>query len=789
MPGQWDVVSVQPAREPGPWDVVETRPVRTRTPPASSFVGAGATGRADPPRSVASRIVGADNALGQGMVDAATSNLQLAAHVVPGANATLLQPIFNSIPRYQPQDATERNLEVAGRNVSNAVLPGGPIARVASVALPVAGHAAGQRFGGDAGGTIGEVAGNIASGFRFGRAPPAPPVAPATVAARALRRGGASAVDPVAIRARQAEYAAQDIQPSLTDLTDDSGRRIIRAAASRPGEGQQAARLYNRKRNLDLPGNVGTHASRYISADDAGTARSAADARVQAAMESPPVVGAGEGGARVSARLNAKRDAAMADVNTRYDAARAGNAQQALIPRTEVARVADALQTSVEHYDPVRTGAVQREIQRYASGLTDVTAEDMLRTRSVLTNLAASSDTVEAGAARAARRAIDAEIDRTEPLMTGDTGAIRLWREANASRRAFGQQFEGGDLTQRITGRSVHGEGVTNTLAPEDVSNAVLGRAGVSPRPNLARDLARVRTQLGANSPEWEAFQHEAMDRILARDAGTEHLGRALHDFQRQSPELARLLIHPARAGRVAAARATIASGAADRAAIDAGSRFLDNKAPRPLVQTYGNLTPSQNALARAGAANAVEDAAGQGRGINALSVADQLAEGPNQLQLGNALLGPRDTNSLADAMRLEAGRVRNAQAINPSTGSGSHMNIATDNRVSGLVEAGQTGAEMMGAAGGHFPAALALLKRIGGRVTGLSDADAMTLVQHATSNDPAMVNAVIQEIDRLSGTPGAGTRFVQALISTRSLPALTGGVNALSQQSTTPSQ
>lgn len=694
----------------------------------------------------------------------------------------LLHPVAALGSEYDPQTRAGQVAHTAGQMLPNALLPGGLAARAASVILPTVGTEIGReadtRSGGNgqAGALVGGIIGGVVSGGRISRVRPrAPPPTPATIAARTLRRLP-NAADTAAMQARAVEFRAAGIEPTVADTTGNVGRQAIRAAASRPTPGMDTAEQFNIKRNANLPGNISRQVRTHVAPSPVS-----ADTVVARASEPPTTVTPGQGGAAIHARLNAARDAAATKVNELYNAARSTNAEQALIPRNEIPNVVDNLQTAVQHFDPVRVPAVQREIERL-SGRTDITAEDLFRSRSILSQLSSSSDAVEAQAARTARRALDGEIDRLEPAMTGDPASVKAWRSANAARRQFGRNFEGNDLTQRLTDRSVHGDGMANTVAAEDASNVILGTNGVTARPNVVRDLTRIRDTLGANSPEWQALQNEATDRLVGQ--GTGDFGAAFGRFRAKSPELANLLIPHSRSLEVGNNQRQIA-------AARAGEGFLGDSNPDELAHTYDNVS---NMLARSTAARSIEVASGGANTRNALSVADKLgSQASNRVQVGNALLGESGNSRFSNAMRLEAAAVRNAQQVNPRTGSGTHLNLSGENALQDSLDQAHNiagGARDLLVAGGAATAGepilattagISFLRRIIPSRRTLSDTDAEHFVNAAL--DPAQHDAIVAEIDRLANRPGTGQRFLQTIAKSAPRLALPASASILAGQ------
>lgn len=103
--------------------------------------------------------------------------------------------------------------------------------------------------------------------------PLAPARAPASVATRAPQVSKAAKVlakgkaDPVAMRAKAAEFRSNAIEPALVDVIDDSGRGTVRAAASRNTPARQATTDFVDGRALDLPSRMSNQARRTVSSD------------------------------------------------------------------------------------------------------------------------------------------------------------------------------------------------------------------------------------------------------------------------------------------------------------------------------------------------------------------------------------------------------------------------------------------------------------------------------------------------------------------------------------------
>lgn len=170
---------------------------------------------------------------------------------------------------YKPQTVAGEYARTVGQNVPNALAPGGALARTANVLVPaVASETAGQVARAAGAGRTGETVARAVGGLGGAAAAsvrPAnifrPPDQPVEMMATRSRQ------DPAAMRARADQFRQAGIQPTLTDVVDDAGRGVIKAAASRQNGGRQAANDFARTRALNLPDRMSQQARRSMSRD------------------------------------------------------------------------------------------------------------------------------------------------------------------------------------------------------------------------------------------------------------------------------------------------------------------------------------------------------------------------------------------------------------------------------------------------------------------------------------------------------------------------------------------
>lgn len=178
-------------------------------------------------------------------------------------------------PYHEPQGEVGRYARAGGRMLPNALVPGSAAARAASVVGPAVGGEtarwATEAAGGDENAqAAAEFIGSVAGGVR----PSVRPKPPRIQARAGVRRAAAPIAD---MRARAAEFRANGIPPAFVDVVDESGRGVIRDAASRQTPARTLAADTARQRALDLPDRMSIQARRIMSPDPRKPAEIAED--------------------------------------------------------------------------------------------------------------------------------------------------------------------------------------------------------------------------------------------------------------------------------------------------------------------------------------------------------------------------------------------------------------------------------------------------------------------------------------------------------------------------------
>lgn len=479
--------------------------------------------------------------------------------------------------------------------------------------------------------------------------------------------------------------------PAFVDLVSKGGKgqrtlSLIRGSAM-TGGGKEEAVKYIDKVAADLQ-----------DAAIARTSQLAPDRRTIPEMQSQterqilansaaPDVQPGTGGLAASDRLNALYDEARANTNSAYGAVRNANPEQAMLERSQVPQLAANVRQSVRDYDPLNIPRVSRELSTL-DNLSTANARDLFDLRSRLTALRQSADPVEASAAARAVAAVDQELqDAVERgAFTGDPSVVGLARTAVGARRAQGQQFESNDMIAGVVNREPRGGGMANTVAPEDASNFILGRNSVTPRPNMTRDLTRMRDTLGPDSPEWNALRQEARARLLGQDANSPDFGNNYLRFERDNPDLAALIMTPGERAALSGNRANITAAQADQQAIGAGQKILTDTPDVYASNLGANTTLGANlGIAQTAGARALEDAIGRPAEGSA-GVLNRISTATNPGRNLSATYGADTARDYQQSIAQMVDQVKTARYIDPNTNSQTPGRIADQSLVEGVL-------------------------------------------------------------------------------------------------------
>lgn len=640
-------------------DYVERKPIRGNLAKgvglAVQAVPAMATGGASILPAVAKPVVG------RGLMASSARAAQKAAPLVESAvKASTAAGLGAQVAGY----GSEGNLAERQQVANETTLP----AMAVGAALPagIAGAGWARRKVAGAGDKVGTATARIANRVTGGAILNAETEA-AKRMGQALKADG---LGPAEVRSALEQWQVTGASsPTLMDLAGPNTRALLRSAGGKANTpGRKMAVDYAQRVANDLQDNAIGRTGQL--SDDIRTLpqlNNEVAGRISGAAQAPNIT-AGRGGALVSGKLNEGFDAANARVNAAYGSAREAAPEAAYFSRAEQPQINANLREAVRDYDPLTVPDVSRELTRL-DGLSTMTARDIFEARARLSALRADPG-VQGRAAGQAVRAIDAQIDDAmeRGALSGDPEAVKLWQAAIGERREMGRQFQGDDLIQTLTERELHGAGRATAVAPEDASNAIMGRTGMVPPRDATRDLTRLRDTLGDGSPEWRALQQEWQSRVLGREAGTEAYGRSWDQFVGENPELGRLLMSADDAAGLQAARGTIANAVGDREAIELGGGIMNSKSA-DFAAREGGVLDTRRPLLRTSAARGLEDSIE--RPVDgATGVLNRIAGSTRMDRNLTNAFGEQDAALYQDAIGREVQRMQNARFIDPEAGS-----------------------------------------------------------------------------------------------------------------------
>lgn len=266
----------------------------------------------------------------------------------------------------------------------------------------------------------------------------------------------------------------------------------------------------------------------------------------------------GDAGQMAQQRLQRDAGVLKGKVDAAYQAARGA---QATVPGVQVSRIGQEMAERAGDFFPNAPVAVGR-LDAFNKIVSDPTNQEaMVRAlfdwrRSTSNLMNTMADKTERTAMKEMLAQFDTSMRETvkNALINGDEQAVKLWQRAIQLRRGYGRLYEGKDLTADILETTVRNGRPTTVLSPEEVSNALFtgSRVGFINRPDSVRELSRLRSVLGKDSPEWNAIREEMFLRLAREGEGAfEGASRAFSgvkfkkawaDFQMRNPQLAKAM-------------------------------------------------------------------------------------------------------------------------------------------------------------------------------------------------------------------------------------------------------
>ena len=189
----------------------------------------------------------------------------------------------------------------------------------------------------------------------------------------------------------------------------------------------------------------------------------------------------------------------------------------------------------------------------------------------------------------------------------------------------------------------------------------------------------------------------------------------------------------------------------------DVDTHVFFNKSDLSRKAPLGEPTLSELDALRARARDEVSQRAGDNAGRGARQVARQLSQGAEQQSKNALLLGPEKAAGLQRRMAAEETRAANSEFINPNAGSKTNVS-GRDAMVDGFADA----VGLIASAGsrwGPIHAAARWLKQ-----GGIRNVDAERLARDAISDDPTRLNAAIDYLESKGLARARASRFVSVL-------------------------
>lgn len=246
---------------------------------------------------------------------------------------------------------------------------------------------------------------------------------------------------------------------------------------------------------------------------------------IQQRLGGGQVVERGQGGAAAQRALVEAQGRTKAATRAAYNAAEAA---PALVKSKELAPFAMKVGQAMEAYGSQAPGAKEKlaELAAMATGEADATTvKALFDWRRRTSELARAAPNATEGAALSKMlTAFDDGIEDTvkQSLLTGDEKAAKLWLRAIGIRKGEARRFGSKDLIADLLEKEYAGGRSRLAVAPEQAANYIFGAAdtGFISKPQLARDLSRLRGRLGETSDAWKGLKEEAWLRFASQGEG-----------------------------------------------------------------------------------------------------------------------------------------------------------------------------------------------------------------------------------------------------------------------------
>lgn len=504
------------------------------------------------------------------------------------------------------------------------------------------------------------------------------------------------------------------VNPVPLEILDPTRAKglTIKAAGKSPNRAGELIRKYAEQ----VPETINTD-TRAVTPDLAPRAPGLTPARALTAAEnnlqavSPqPEVAPGEGGRALQTRLTSEHNASEQGMREAYDAAAqtpdakiasldSGKPDATWRPNnkdgvkgyrntlTDEWRPADEMgpkgsedigdrmiaalkESGADLEDPETTGAILRQIDKAKSAGS---ARELLDIERILTRTARDNPDAPKGEnAKIARRVLRDSINQlhdagrfVDDYGYSDGDTVEAWNKAIGAAREHHSVYSQGDAIEKLSNPTFRGQGDRTTeLDPDYVLTHLIGPKGnVSMKANGSRDLAAIRKRMGADSPEWTAFQKEASRRVLGDDPAK--MADRLAAFDKNPKGFVDLIVTPEDRAIASQAAGAVSTKAAVGEGVKTGADFVSME-PSDFADSLDAARRDPKALSalQVSARKVMTDALAEPKSTQALltSIVHNEAAQTNL----SALLGPKEAGNFIRRATVLVKRANIASAMDP---------------------------------------------------------------------------------------------------------------------------
>jgi hypothetical protein len=256
-------------------------------------------------------------------------------------------------------------------------------------------------------------------------------------------------------------------------------------------------------------------------------------------------------------KFQAEAQAAKADVDTRFEAARGqGGAIHGGTMQQSSAAVRDRLTNGPnpvlvnEKLTPA-TSDMLEHLDKRTAGYDQMSLEQVDQLRRELGQYRDAAWSNNASDGRAASRAVSAFNEHINKAVNsgdfiGSPGARQAWNDAVAASAKYKGTFKSDDKVGSVV-QKVLGDYKNSAAIPNDVADQLYGASGVNPNSLNVGVANRFKQVLGENSKEWGAVKQGLFQRIAGENLGPKQVADRINKFLTgDGKEMAEAMYSPA---------------------------------------------------------------------------------------------------------------------------------------------------------------------------------------------------------------------------------------------------